>query len=151
MKRITTALETHHKSCDDYFAAADDAARHQDWVACAAALRAFREALEAHFGIEEEALFPAFEQRTGMAGGPTQVMRMEHGQMRTLADELNQALQRRDADAFAGTAETLLIMLQQHNLKEENILYPMCDRALAQDGNSLRQRIDAALETRVTI
>jgi iron-sulfur cluster repair protein YtfE (RIC family) len=30
----------------------------------------------------------------------------------------------------AGNAETLLIMMQQHNVKEENVLYPMCDQHL---------------------
>ena len=27
-------------------------------------------------------------------------------------------------------AESLLIMMQQHNMKEENVLYPMCDQHL---------------------
>jgi iron-sulfur cluster repair protein YtfE (RIC family) len=38
-------------------------------------------------------------------------------------------------------------MMQQHNLKEENILYPMCDRALAGDADieaRLRQALTAA-------
>jgi hypothetical protein len=41
----------------------------------------------------------------------------------------------------------LLIMMQQHNLKEENILYPMCDQALAGDADleaMLRQALEPA-------
>ena len=45
------------------------------------------------------------------------------------------------ADEYAGNAETLLIMMQQHNMKEENILYPMCDQHLGNDGGVLEQRL----------
>jgi hemerythrin-like domain-containing protein len=40
------------------------------------------------------------------------------------------ALADRDREDYAGYAETLLIMVQQHNLKEENMLYPLCDQFL---------------------
>lgn len=76
-------------------------------------------------------LFPAFENATGMRQGPTQVMRMEHGQMRALVGQMEAALAARDGEGYAGAAETLLILMQQHNMKEENILYPMCDQSLA--------------------
>jgi len=38
-------------------------------------------------------------------------------------------------------------MMQQHNLKEENILYPMCDQALAGDAevaSAIARTLDAA-------
>jgi iron-sulfur cluster repair protein YtfE (RIC family) len=61
---------------------------------------------------------------------------------------MNEALVARDAENFAGAAETLLILMQQHNMKEENILYPMCDQALAGQAESLcvelQQSLDAA-------
>ena len=93
-------------------------------------------------------LFPAFEAATGMSGGPTQIMRMEHAQMRDLLAQMDAALQQKNRDAFAGIADTLLIMMQQHNMKEENILYPMCDNSLAGAGldveGALRQRLEGA-------
>jgi iron-sulfur cluster repair protein YtfE (RIC family) len=144
MSGITSALQQHHKLCDDDFVAAEDSARSGDWPGCASAYGKFRDELLAHFGVEEEVLFPAFESRTGMAGGPTQVMRGEHVQMRDLLRQMDAALDQKNADAFGGAAETLLIMMQQHNMKEENILYPMCDQALGQDGD-LQSRIAAGL------
>jgi iron-sulfur cluster repair protein YtfE (RIC family) len=144
MSGITSALHNHHKLCDDDFADAEDAARKGDWAACAAAYGKFRTELLAHFGVEEEVVFPAFENRTGMAGGPTQVMRGEHAQMRDLLRQMDAALAQKDADAFGGAAETLLVMMQQHNMKEENILYPMIDQAMGQDGE-LSSRIEAGL------
>jgi iron-sulfur cluster repair protein YtfE (RIC family) len=144
MPGITGALHDHHKLCDDDFAAAEDAARKGDWTACAAAYGKFRTELLAHFGVEEDVLFPAFEQRTGMTGGPTQVMRGEHAQMRDLVKQMDEALAQKNPDGFGGAAETLLVMMQQHNMKEENILYPMIDQAMGQDGE-LSARIAAQL------
>ena len=128
---VTQPLHHHHKYCDELFAAAEELAHRADWSACTNSFAQFRRELEAHFDSEEQVLFPAFESTTGNAVGPTQVMRYEHQQMRELLGELAQALESRDGKTFAGQAETLLVLMQQHNLKEEHILYPMCDRVLA--------------------
>jgi iron-sulfur cluster repair protein YtfE (RIC family) len=131
----TEPLRDHHKHCDDYFVDAEEAARQRRWPECQQAFTRFRTELEAHFTTEEQTLFPAFEEKTGMVSGPTQVMRMEHAQMRDLVGQLAQAAGAQDTKGFAGAAETLLVLMQQHNMKEENILYPMCDQAL--DGQNL--------------
>lgn len=133
MSNATVQLAEHHRLCDEDFASAEEAARKLDWGACGPAFTRFRLAMEAHFGVEEDVLFPEFERRTGMSGGPTRVMRMEHMQMRALLDQLDAAQSAHDAGGFAGAAETLLVMMQQHNTKEENILYPMCEQVLGGD------------------
>jgi hemerythrin-like domain-containing protein len=94
-----------------------------------------------HFKMEEEVLFPAFEQRTGMSMGPTQVMRMEHGQMRELFQAMADAVQKQDKDEFLGQAETLLVMMQQHNMKEEQILYRMADQMLSAEMEDVLQKM----------
>jgi hemerythrin-like domain-containing protein len=146
MNRLTDRMLNHHKHCDDAFAAAEAAAQKHDWSKCAGAFESFRTDLETHLGTEEQLIFPAFEQRSGMFGGPTQVMRMEHTQMRGLVRQMETALAARDADAFAGAADTLLVLMQQHNMKEENILYPMCDQVLGEDAKLLGE-VDRALAT----
>lgn len=128
---ITVLLAEHHKYCDELFAGAEEGVAKQDWAAAGPALRRLLNALETHFRAEEDILFPAFEQASGLRSGPTEVMRGEHRQMRELLQMLQQALADKDSEAFAGAAETLLILMQQHNLKEENILYPLCERTLA--------------------
>lgn len=127
----TTALQIHHKHCDELFADAEDLVRRGEWQKSAAQFARFRGELEAHFESEEQTLFPALESATGMSGGPTQVMRYEHQQMRALLDDIAEAMTARQGEAAAALADTLLVMMQQHNLKEEHILYPMCDRTLA--------------------
>jgi len=36
--------------------------------------------------------------------------------------------------------------MQQHNMKEENILYPMCDQALGAEAERLGEKFSATLE-----
>ncbi|MCK9381132.1 MAG: hemerythrin domain-containing protein [Sulfuritalea sp.] len=143
---ITAPLFQHHKHCDELFAAAEEACADGNWAAGEGAFALLVDQLETHFTSEEQLLFPAFEAATGMTSGPTEIMRGEHRQMRDLLAQMQAALASRDSDAFGGGAETLLILMQQHNMKEENILYPMCDNALgASDvGALLAERLKAS-------
>jgi iron-sulfur cluster repair protein YtfE (RIC family) len=127
----TQVLPKHHKQCDHLFAAAEELAVAERWPECADAFQRFRKEMAAHFATEEQVLFPAFEAASGNSAGPTQMMRLEHAQMNGLIAAIDNAVTARDANGFAGAADTLLILMQQHNMKEENILYPMCDRMLA--------------------
>ena len=137
MHTVTDYMSTDHKHCDDVFAALENSVKNGRWDAAAETFKEFTEAMQVHFAMEEEVLFPAFEQATGSSAGPTAVMRGEHLQMRDIFDELRDALDRNDAADFAGVADTLNIMLQQHNMKEEGILYPMADRMLSASRDSL--------------
>lgn len=141
MQRLTQSLENHHKHCDDAFATAEAAVLKKRWDEAAQLQALFRSEMEAHFTAEESLLFPAFETISGGSGGPTEVMRAEHGQMRDLFESMTDAINRKDDDDFAGHADTLVIMMQQHNLKEENILYPMCDSSLSRNTDGLAERL----------
>ncbi len=141
MSGIRNLMTDDHRHCDELFATAEQAIGRGDNGAAREAFTRFHAAMVAHFNSEEATLFPAFEEHTGMSGGPTQVMRMEHQRMRILMDEAAETLAAGRADDYLGIAETLLIMMQQHNMKEENILYPMCDQHLGGDGGVLEQRL----------
>ena len=147
---IAELMQDHHRRCDTEFVEAEDALRRGHWAAGRSLLEAFGRDLENHFAAEEEILFPAFEQVTGMREGPTRMMCYEHSQARTLLEQMVAAAAAEDGDEFAGTAETLLVLMQQHNAKEERILYPMCDSALDADvdtlAQDLRQRLAGGAE-----
>lgn len=145
MTTLTEPLRHHHKHCDDLFVAAEASVADHDWSTAGLRVPDFIGAMETHFRSEEETLFPAFETATGMTMGPTRMMRIEHAQMRELFEQMRSALTARDAVGFAGAAETLLILMQQHNMKEENMLYPMCDRALGGD-SGLLDRLTTSLK-----
>ncbi len=143
MSILKSLLAKHHDHCDRLFAEAENAANEGDWSTCRNRLDEFAHQLELHFRAEEEQLFPAFEQATGMSGGPTEVMRGEHGQMRALLASLLAAAKAADADDYFGAVETMVIFMEQHNCKEEGILYPMCDERIP-DPAALADRLGLA-------
>lgn len=145
METIRELLTDDHRQCDDLFAVVEQAVAAGDWDKADAAFARFCAAMLNHFDLEEGTLFPEFEAQTGMTMGPTQVMRSEHRQMRELLAAAEVSLAARDADDYSGYAETLLIMAQQHNMKEENILYPMCDQHLAAETPELLAHLESEL------
>lgn len=145
MTSICSFMTDDHRHCDDLFAEAELAIGKNDLDAAKAAFSHFRSSMLAHFASEEKTLFPTFEAKTGMSMGPTQVMRMEHVQLRALLDDAAEALNGGNVDDYLGIAETLLIMMQQHNMKEENILYPMCDQHLSGEMQSLLEQLETEL------
>jgi len=146
MSLPTQILPDHHRRCDDLFVAAEEAVQRRDWAAAVSSFARFHAQMRAHFKAEEDLLFPAFEAATGMSAGPTQMMRHEHEQMRSLLAQLVEACAAHDDEGYAGAAETLLMLMQQHNMKEENILYPMCDQALGAEADRVCSEMARLLE-----
>ncbi|KRB68025.1 hemerythrin domain-containing protein [Noviherbaspirillum sp. Root189] len=128
---ISQFLEADHHRCDEQLARAETCAGKQDWPGAETAFDDFNAKLRHHLDMEEKILFPAFEEAPGTPPGPTSMMRAEHQQIRQIIDSMKEALLAHDADAFAASADILHIMMGQHNMKEESILYPMADRFLA--------------------
>lgn len=128
MHSIHHVMSQDHKRCDDMFVEAQKFAARKDWAAARQYTDLFIRGLLQHFNHEETVLFPAFEQKTGMTQGPTRIMCEEHKTMCDLFDDLRQAVTSEIPSRFLGVAETLFIFLQQHNMKEECVLYPMIDQ-----------------------
>ena len=139
MASILNFMTQDHRHCDDSFAAAEEKVTAGRWDEAGQSWTIFHTALETHLNREEGFLFPAFETQTGNTQGPTAMMRMEHEQMRSLVAEMDEAITARNADSFLGLAETLMILTQQHNMKEEQILYPMIDQMLGDPDELIKQ------------
>ena len=130
MVSITHTLTHIHRECDGFFVGAENAVVKNNWDEALRLFHQFRATMEQHLQQEEQVLFPAFEQRSGISMGPTQMMRMEHVPMRELLQAMQASLAERNRQQYLGQSETLLALMQQHNVKEENVLYPMTDRVL---------------------
>ena len=95
--------------------------------------RTFNNGLKRHIVWEEDVLFPAFEEKTGMkSSGPTAVMREEHRQIGALLERIHDKVRRGDPGSGAEEAE-LLAVLGAHNQKEEGVLYPAIDQLLTEE------------------
>lgn len=143
MKNIPEYLTNEHSKCDELFATTEQQVARGKWGEAAITFGEFLAMSERHFSIEEQVLFRYIERTMGNAGGPTQVMRMEHSQMRGLLMNMKEMVERQDSDGFLGESETLLVLMQQHNMKEEQIVYPMAEKLFA-DG---QEQVIAEMES----
>lgn len=121
-----------HRECDELWSEVEAAVQKKDDAAAKSAWEVFERRMRRHFAMEEEVLFPDLEAVTGMPpfAGPTAVMRMEHEQMRGVLDQMAGEAAKGNFVSLADHGDTLLMLIQQHNVKEEGILYPMADQAL---------------------
>ena len=85
---------------------------------------------EPHHQREEQILYPEMERRS--ASGPPQIMRLEHEELRARKRELKELVAKVDDTDFATSKERLqsvsdsiVLVLRDHILKENNILYPV--------------------------
>ncbi len=140
MGTIRDFMGSDHRACDDLFASAESAVAQKNWDS---ARTLFDQFLTHHLSKEETVLFPAFEARMGNSRGPTEVMRSEHVQMRDLIQSMAGAVAANDQNAYLGLSETLNMLMQQHNMKEENMLYPMSDQMLGSDCDDLIRTMQA--------
>ena len=142
MKTLLEFMQIHHGQCDQLYADGENSLLDEQMEEGVGQITTFLSEMERHFLMEETVLFPTFEDISGMRQGPTQVMRMEHQQMRSLLARMSDAVTRMDRDEILEVGETLLILMQQHNMKEEGILYPMVDQHLAPYRQELMDRMN---------
>ena len=136
------AFFTHdHRACDAIWAEVEQAVDNGDDEAAIEAFKRFQTAMIRHLDMEEQALFPALEAAGLPPMGPTQMMRIEHEQFRRMLREMEALADAGDAEGLADEGDTLLMLIQQHNAKEEGILYPMAERLLAGGWNDVAGRL----------
>ena len=142
MPGIKEFLTTDHRECDESFAQMEEAVASESSEAISK-FENFHEHMIHHFDMEEKVMFPAFETKTGMREGPTQVMRNEHEQMRRMMTQMVEAIATKDTERFFGLSETLMMLTQQHNMKEEQMLYTMAEQHLGSESQSVVEEMKA--------
>ena len=128
---ISEGLGWDHDRLDALERAATEAWNAGDLRAGARLHLRFVAGLRRHIRYEDTVLFPEFERISGLPAGrgPTEGMRIEHRAIEALLEDVREAasLGVRPAQTVLGDLHGVLV---SHNVKEENVLYPMLDRAL---------------------
>ena len=130
MNTICAYLTLDHKRCDDLFNQAETSIAQRNWDDASDRFRLFHDALRQHIRMEEKVLLPAFMQAIPDGSSPISMLHIEHQQIRGIADRMSEAIARLDPIDFVLHAETYTLLMQQHTLKEEDMLYPLLDRVL---------------------
>lgn len=128
---ITTYLSWHHDRLDMQLEQVSRDVRAGRLDEARAGHGRFRTGLERHIRIEEHLVFPLFEARSGVSGGPTTVMREEHRQIRRAVETMAEGLHASDSRRFGEGLRFLNSVLREHNAKEQRILHPTTDRLLS--------------------
>ncbi len=144
MSSLSKFFTDDHRACDEHWAQVESAADSGDDAAVGSFFKSFDLSMRRHLAWEEGILFPAFEQASGMRGGPTMVMRYEHTQMRAMLDQMKAAIEAGDPELLVDLGDTLLMLIQQHNAKEEQMLYPMAEGVLGDQWTGLKEQIQPA-------
>lgn len=153
METICDYLIFDHKRCDALFVQAETSIGKRNWQEAETRFRHFYDALEQHLRMEENVLFPAFGQAMHNADGPLSILRVEHQRIRGILNRMSDALKRLDQIDFLLHAETFTILMQQHSLKEEDMLYPLLDRSAPDKRNrivhAMREYIESGVDSAV--
>ncbi|HWO72019.1 MAG TPA: hemerythrin domain-containing protein [Dehalococcoidia bacterium] len=104
-----------------------------------------------HHSKEEKALFPMLSAKNAtLARGPVRILTSEHDAGRTLISQIDAALpglERGDEEAQRTIARDLTLytrMLRNHIDKEENVLFPLAERAITPtDAEQLEEAFEA--------
>ena len=145
MSSIEGFMSVDHRKCDEIYAGMEESVVRQDWSEAKTRFADFNTLLLRHLGAEEDVMFPAFEEATGIIQGPTQVMRMEHAQMRDTLTQVRESIESQNYRRLTGQLETLMILMQQHNMKEEQMLYRMADEALGEQKKEILEKMTVIL------
>jgi len=117
-----------HRECDNLYAPLEEAMGEENWQKALELYMPFKNAMLKHFAMEEEVLFPKMEEFMGGGEGPIHVMKMEHSQIRSVIEQLGEAINDKNKQKALGLGETFMILTQQHNMKEEQVLYTMAEQ-----------------------
>ena len=130
---INQFMTKDHRDCDEQFANLENMVDSGNFQGAIAMFEEFESHMLHHFDMEEKVMFKEFNECGGGHCNPTGVMIMEHNQMRELMNQMEQSLQGKQKERFLGLSENLLFVMQQHNMKEEQMMYNMADASLPSD------------------
>jgi hemerythrin-like domain-containing protein len=130
MSSIKDFLSTDHRECDEMFSKFEEALERSSAQEIEALYEEMRDRFFNHFKMEEEVVFKEFLESAGSGCNPIPVMISEHENMRSLISRIGESIKSGNKDMIYSLLDTLMIVVQQHNMKEENVMYNLLDQSI---------------------
>jgi hemerythrin-like domain-containing protein len=131
-----------HAGLDEQFAVHRDFVVGLEFARALSELEKFEQDLRVHMDAEETWILPVYRERAGkVLGGDPEFFTLEHKNilrnLQTAKDSLRKLAAdpgagRRQAHEFLDEESMLLHLLQHHDLREKNTLYPRLDEVLSE-------------------
>jgi len=131
------ALLRVHERLNDLFLRHQEALLEQDIVRARERLAAYERELLAHMRPEEDLLLPVYARAGAIPGGPIELFLGEHRKMREFLERFRTALAELEAHPTDRRRRIIRLfdeqtmfkhLVEHHDLREQNILYPTLDR-----------------------
>jgi hemerythrin-like domain-containing protein len=129
-----------HELLDALFARHQEALLGSDIDQARELLRRYERELNAHMRVEEDLLLPVYERAGRVAGGPPEFYTGEHQRMREFVGRFHESLDELALNPPEAPQRVIALLDQQaiykhlvehHDLREQNLLYPILDRVTA--------------------
>ncbi len=132
-----------HRELDELFLQHQEALLSLDIDQAIERLRVYEGKLLPHMRDEEERLLPVYAARAGrILGGPVEFFLGEHRKMREFLDSFHADLERMREEPLAVRRRSVIALMdhqamykhlvEHHDLREKNILYPQLDRVTSE-------------------
>lgn len=125
-KQYESAVHRCRRVCDD-----------KDWAKVRNLFQDFVSSYEMHVRLEEDVLFPLYEQRVETPTEPADSLREDHAQIFRLTQHILDLLERGDWQGVPTDMSLLYRLLIKHHEKEEEIFLPMASEALLSDKDEI--------------
>lgn len=130
MQTITDCLKADHHRLDQLLEETLAALERGDVEQLRVRFPEYARHLRDHMRFEEEFMFPVVERMLCNAEGPVCVMRRDHQELNDRLVGMSAALYLGALPAFREELLALTLSLENHNGREERVLYPAIDRLL---------------------
>jgi len=113
----------------------------ENWAIVRKIFQDFVTSYEVHAALEEDVVFPMYEEHAETSKEPTHSLRADHAQIFSLCRHIHDHLERGDYQGVPQEMSLLYRSLIRHHEKEEEIFLPMASEALLLDKEQVLSKL----------
>lgn len=121
-RRVARQISTQHRHLNPLFEALEQSTAERDGARARAAFERFKDAIDAHFSLEDEFFFPALHGLCPGRSGELSGLSRDHERLLGELVSVNEALGRDDFDSAHRTLGVFATTLSAHESREEQLV-----------------------------